>query len=573
MLTGILLGHALEEHFGLRPHRDGATTLTDSLAMLLQFHVAGRLTRQAFGPRFAAWERGLDSQAEMLSQGPPLGRFGNFGFPATALGRPGARALLPTAGPRDMAPAPELPTLVFMTGKGRGGGSGPQDLEAARLLRLQIAPEEAWRRRAEQAADYVARLKSLPAGRRETLEEAQQGLDLLGTWAAGRDGFRKAIAFRHYLELWRFLADGWRPASLNAAMTESFRVHVNRHRELLGAERNPRFLQAALEASPQIGRIYSHTQAALIEGSPRERDLSESLESLLAVLRTGAESPKVPELRPRYLEAFHDTLNNSVGNSLGLAREAHAGIRLARRWMLEADAERRALGGNYFPLFWRRLAERAHPGFNEAVMEELREEIVFLQRHLQPYRVSQEILIPTLRAFPHYAETVYQSAGPAPGNTFMLTQVFLAQAGSLRPWISEHADPQVRAECGRTYLRLMDQVQARAAEILEHERLFPVSINQKVVQELTQALGPFTLRLKAQEAEELLQALRDYQELVLLLPPRPDLAGDLLSETNLKPLMRLQYHPDPRIRPAIEELLVKLLHRFSAAAPGGGSSN
>ncbi|MDL1872591.1 hypothetical protein FBR05_10320 [Deltaproteobacteria bacterium PRO3] len=70
MLGGILLGHALEEQLGLRPHRDGATTLTDSLAMLLQFNVAGRLTRQAFGTRFAAWERGLDLQSEALARAP-----------------------------------------------------------------------------------------------------------------------------------------------------------------------------------------------------------------------------------------------------------------------------------------------------------------------------------------------------------------------------------------------------------------------------------------------------------------------------------------------------------------------
>jgi len=72
MLTGILLGHALEEHFGLRRPQDGATTLTDSLAMLLQFHVAGRLTRQAFGPRLAAWESNLDRRAETLQRLPNL---------------------------------------------------------------------------------------------------------------------------------------------------------------------------------------------------------------------------------------------------------------------------------------------------------------------------------------------------------------------------------------------------------------------------------------------------------------------------------------------------------------------
>ncbi|MCE9626149.1 MAG: ATP-grasp domain-containing protein [Deltaproteobacteria bacterium] len=68
MLSGILLGHRLEERFGLREHVDGATTLVDSLAMLLQFHVAGRLSQQAFGSRFQAWEQGMERQTELLAQ-------------------------------------------------------------------------------------------------------------------------------------------------------------------------------------------------------------------------------------------------------------------------------------------------------------------------------------------------------------------------------------------------------------------------------------------------------------------------------------------------------------------------
>ncbi len=127
MLTGILLGHSLEEHFGLRPHRDGATTLTDSLAMLLQFHVAGRLTRHAFGPSFAAWEAGLDLRASRLAlPRPPAfrGPFGLDGFafaqavPAGAASRPPRR--------------PELgrPQVLMMVGRGRGGGRTALPAEA-----------------------------------------------------------------------------------------------------------------------------------------------------------------------------------------------------------------------------------------------------------------------------------------------------------------------------------------------------------------------------------------------------------------------------------------------------------
>ncbi len=69
---GILIGHRLEQWAGLRRPQDGATTLVDSLALLLQFHVAGRLSGAAFGENFQRWERGMDLQAEALSQASTL---------------------------------------------------------------------------------------------------------------------------------------------------------------------------------------------------------------------------------------------------------------------------------------------------------------------------------------------------------------------------------------------------------------------------------------------------------------------------------------------------------------------
>lgn len=70
MLSGILLGHSLEERLGLRPRQSGTHTLIDSLAMLLHGHVAGRLGGALLGPGFRSWERGLDFQAEALAQAP-----------------------------------------------------------------------------------------------------------------------------------------------------------------------------------------------------------------------------------------------------------------------------------------------------------------------------------------------------------------------------------------------------------------------------------------------------------------------------------------------------------------------
>ncbi len=118
MLTGILLGHSLEEQLGLRLHHDGATTLTDSLALLLQFNVAGRLTRHAFGPGLAAWESSLDRQAETLRRLPGLPTLPLEG----SLPWRNAPILAMASGPDEGAP--RLPDRLFSLGG--GGGRRPE---------------------------------------------------------------------------------------------------------------------------------------------------------------------------------------------------------------------------------------------------------------------------------------------------------------------------------------------------------------------------------------------------------------------------------------------------------------
>ncbi|MCC6273263.1 MAG: hypothetical protein IT572_07320 [Deltaproteobacteria bacterium] len=132
MLGGIVLGHSLEERFGLRFPVEGATTLVDSLAMLLQFNVAGNLTRQAFGPRFAAWERGLDLRAETVaSLLPPRLSGPGFGAPefAWAGPTPDSTSRRPAAGI-----VPPHAAAMVMHGEGLGGG----EASPVRLPRMGI---------------------------------------------------------------------------------------------------------------------------------------------------------------------------------------------------------------------------------------------------------------------------------------------------------------------------------------------------------------------------------------------------------------------------------------------------
>lgn len=153
MLAGILLGHSLEQWAGLRPRLDGATTLVDSLALLLQFNVAGNLSRRAFGPRWAAWEGGLERQAETLAQRPRGG--GGLAWPTLAGPMP-----VPAAGPRFSLDDPRL-GIAQMAAEGPGGGSAPRGRGArsgSRAVALSPVLRRAMRLQDTRALAEVLRL-------------------------------------------------------------------------------------------------------------------------------------------------------------------------------------------------------------------------------------------------------------------------------------------------------------------------------------------------------------------------------------------------------------------------------
>lgn len=67
LLGGIALGHRLETAAGLRQPRDAAMSLADSLAILLQVNVAGRLAQGIMGEGFRNWESELEGRTLRLS--------------------------------------------------------------------------------------------------------------------------------------------------------------------------------------------------------------------------------------------------------------------------------------------------------------------------------------------------------------------------------------------------------------------------------------------------------------------------------------------------------------------------
>lgn len=60
MFAGLMSAHKVEERLGLRPHVDGATTVTDTLASMFSLGVGARLGHYALGPRFASFQREME---------------------------------------------------------------------------------------------------------------------------------------------------------------------------------------------------------------------------------------------------------------------------------------------------------------------------------------------------------------------------------------------------------------------------------------------------------------------------------------------------------------------------------
>ncbi len=103
LLTGILLGHSLEQWAGLRPRLDGATTLIDSPGPPAAIQRRG-ISAAPSVRAFAAWGAGLDRQAEIAASGPRARREAWFGRSPRGRDRPQPQARdVDDLAPRDRA--------------------------------------------------------------------------------------------------------------------------------------------------------------------------------------------------------------------------------------------------------------------------------------------------------------------------------------------------------------------------------------------------------------------------------------------------------------------------------------
>ncbi|MDL1872113.1 hypothetical protein FBR05_07880 [Deltaproteobacteria bacterium PRO3] len=178
LFGGILLSHDLEARLGLRPHVDGATSITDALGTLLQFHVGGRLAREVSGPRLQRLEQELERRATALEADGARAPRVAFQRPlrdyvperlvswARRLGRLG----------RGAAYAP----LWTLMGIGFGGGFGgpPRRFVETRTLRVENIPVQVEIfHRSEIPRDTIRRIE---AGLRRIFEEGVSPVDFDG---------------------------------------------------------------------------------------------------------------------------------------------------------------------------------------------------------------------------------------------------------------------------------------------------------------------------------------------------------------------------------------------------------
>ncbi len=68
IFLGLMSAHKLEEFAGLRPHVDGATTVTDTLASMVSMSVGMHLGHGLLGPKFSQYQMELGKRADIFSK-------------------------------------------------------------------------------------------------------------------------------------------------------------------------------------------------------------------------------------------------------------------------------------------------------------------------------------------------------------------------------------------------------------------------------------------------------------------------------------------------------------------------
>ena len=195
MLGGIYLSRALETHFSLRPKQDAANALVESLALLLQFNVAGTLSQGMLGEGFRSWEKQVEGRAQqLLSRNSKSGPF-NFGGPLLAMEGPANLPASNAWNQSEMSEVRKFSNLSAMVMQETAGGSKSKHESEAiskhvdRLL--ESLPAE--------ASNLDPRLRRLGSDRLRELLASAHAPDVLETLLQVEEGRHPEVSLPEFL--------------------------------------------------------------------------------------------------------------------------------------------------------------------------------------------------------------------------------------------------------------------------------------------------------------------------------------------------------------------------------------
>ncbi len=153
MFVGLMGSHKLEAAVGLRPHVDGATAVTDTLASMVSLGVGSRLGHSLLGPRFAKFQGELAARARQSGEQRSLPQFS-----VQAMAIAGAGAMLPANAPRA-----RIPNIMLSEKLGEDETDPAADVFAARPEALEpISQPPQWTQRVQLDEATLKELESFP---------------------------------------------------------------------------------------------------------------------------------------------------------------------------------------------------------------------------------------------------------------------------------------------------------------------------------------------------------------------------------------------------------------------------
>lgn len=301
MFGGLMTAHKVEESLGLRPHVDGATTVTDTLASMFSLGIGTTLAHRALGPRYKALQGELNWRFKNYS----IATKSEFDFSSAYSPRTPTMEKVSLGQLEKGIGIGNMEISLSQGGKSKGEIHADKDRVVADKLLQELAdhpnPTAEMLLRAQRSIDRLLINEELYISRGETLAVVAKKLSLAEV--------EKLIEFAHS-------EDSWRTAhfAINAVRRSHFDPQVRKM-----------VRRSLLESDEPFARI-------------RKRLQSEGIPGVLPEIRQAIQEEKIDKALALAKEAFHYSLIENLGEKLsmehlhhleGLLKLPHAGIRMA----------------------------------------------------------------------------------------------------------------------------------------------------------------------------------------------------------------------------------------------------